>query len=62
MIICWIWLELPGEHGHEPANAIYLRLDLVVLKVSEERRIVILYDDSDHLENYLKTIEILSYI
>lgn len=54
MRACYLIECVPGKEGHQPANTVDLRLDLIVLKVSCQRRVVILNGYGHHLEDDLQ--------
>ena len=58
-IVCFVTAILPREESHQPANAVNLRLDIVILQKPSKRRVVVLDSHSHHLEDYLKRIEVL---
>ena len=42
---------IPGEESHQPADAVDLRFNFVVVEVAGQSRVVVLDDDSDHFED-----------
>jgi len=42
---------VPGEERHEPPNAVYLGLDVVVFEVAGKGRVVVLDGDGYHFED-----------